>query len=168
MTESSHLVASRPLYIFDLDDTLAITTHRQHIIGGGANGRDKKNWSAYFEKCEEDSPNEPVIKTLKQLRSSGAEVWIWSGRMNTVRAQTVRWLVAHAGFVGAELDPSALLRMREADDWTADHALKQQWLEELMPEDRARLVAVFDDRDRVVDMYRRRGVPCFQVNYGKF
>jgi hypothetical protein len=109
-----------------------------------------------------------VVQTLKQLRQSGAEAWIWSGRMDSVRAQTVRWLVANAGFDCAELDPSGVLRMREVDDWTADHVLKQRWLEEMMPDDRARLIGVFDDRDRVVDMYRRRGIACFQVNYGKF
>ncbi len=168
MTETSHHAPSRPLYIFDLDDTLAITSHRQHLISGASSGRDKKNWHAYFAECEGDTPNHPVVQTLKQLRQSGAEAWIWSGRMGSVRAQTVRWLVANAGFDCADLDPSGVLRMREVDDWTADHVLKQRWLDEMMPDDRARLIGVFDDRDRVVDMYRRRGIACFQVNYGKF
>lgn len=168
MTETSHHAQSRPLYIFDLDDTLAITSHRQHLISGASSGRDKKNWHAYFAECEGDTPNQPVIETLKQLRLSGAEAWIWSGRMDSVRAQTVRWLVAHAGFESGELDSPCILRMRDADDWTADHLLKQRWLGEMQTEDRARLIAVFDDRDRVVDMFRRRQISCFQVNYGNF
>lgn len=34
--------------------------------------------------------------------------------------------------------------------------------------DRRRLVAVFDDRDKVVSMWRARGVACFQVAPGAF
>jgi hypothetical protein len=32
----------------------------------------------------------------------------------------------------------------------------------------ARLVAVFEDRDRMVKMWRAAGVPCFQVAEGEF
>lgn len=35
-------------------------------------------------------------------------------------------------------------------------------------EHRRRLVAVFDDRDKVVSMWRARGVACFQVAPGAF
>ena len=38
----------------------------------------------------------------------------------------------------------------------------------MSPEDRARLVMVFDDRDRVVNMWRRNGVVCAQVAPGDF
>ena len=40
--------------------------------------------------------------------------------------------------------------------------------EEMRPEDRARLVAVFEDRKRVVDMWRENGVTCYQVAPGDF
>ena len=35
-------------------------------------------------------------------------------------------------------------------------------------EDGERLIAVFEDRDRVVAMWRDAGVPCFQVAPGDF
>ena len=37
-----------------------------------------------------------------------------------------------------------------------------------IPPERNRLTAVFDDRDKVVQMWRENGVPCFQVAKGDF
>jgi hypothetical protein len=47
-------------------------------------------------------------------------------------------------------------------------ALKKQWLDSMLVDDRQRLVAVFDDRSSVVKMWRDAGVPCFQVAPGEF
>lgn len=58
--------------------------------------------------------------------------------------------------------------MRQAGDYTADDVLKKQWLDAMLIDDRRRLVAVFDDRDRVVQMWRNAGVTCFQVASGEF
>ena len=58
--------------------------------------------------------------------------------------------------------------MRRAGDFTPDEVLKRKWYEELGSHDKARLVAVFDDRDKVVAMWRSIGVACFQVAPGKF
>jgi hypothetical protein len=30
------------------------------------------------------------------------------------------------------------------------------------------IMCVFDDRDKVVKMWRENGISCFQVNYGDF
>lgn len=58
--------------------------------------------------------------------------------------------------------------MRPAGDTTPDHELKQSWLLSLPNEDRERLMCAFDDRQRVVDMWRRNGVLCCQVAPGDF
>ena len=55
----------RPLYIFDLDGTLALTEHRQHILD---NKDDQQRWQKFFAACVDDHPNLPVIQTLKTLR----------------------------------------------------------------------------------------------------
>jgi hypothetical protein len=42
-------------------------------------------------------------------------------------------------------------------------------VDELSPtHDRMRLMCVFDDRDKVVKMWRDEGVACFQVAPGEF
>jgi hypothetical protein len=51
---------------------------------------------------------------------------------------------------------------------TPDDVLKRQWFDAMLRDDRERLVATFDDRDRVVKMWRDAGVTCFQVAPGEF
>lgn len=110
----------------------------------------------------DDEPNLPVIDTLHALLDAGADVWIWSGRSSEVMEQTKRWLQDH-------LDADDVqLMMRVEGDYTPDEELKAAWLEGMKPSDRRRLVAVFDDRDKVVAMWRLNGVACFQVAPGGF
>lgn len=146
----------KPLYIFDLDGTLADIKHRRHFVEDG-----NKQWHAFFEACIYDTPIWPVIHTLYALRDAGAEVWIYSGRSDQVRRKTELWLSNYTL-------PYNNLRMRTAGDYTPDHLLKKQWYDEMSDEDRARLVAVFDDRNRIVQMWRDQGVTCFQVAEGNF
>lgn len=173
-----------PLYIFDLDGTLADLKHRRHFVEkpqctcppgslqpacntciGFATGtlKYKPNWDAFHAACVDDTPIRPVIDTLCNLRMSGCDIYIWSGRMNTVLAETRQWLLKHVGLTNANE-----LRMRPAGDFTPDDQLKESWLLAMNPEDRARLVMVFDDRDRVVAMWRKHGIVCAQVAPGDF
>lgn len=163
-------MAITPLYIFDLDGTLALIEHRRHFVEGP-----QKDWRAFFAACVDDKPNAPVIRTLQALRKAGAECWIWSGRSDEVRQQTVEWLCKHGCFGHPVTTlpwwPFAAperFRMRPAGDYTPDDELKRRWLDEMEPPEFSRLVAVFDDRDKVVAMWRSLGVPCFQVAPGEF
>jgi hypothetical protein len=160
----------KPLYIFDLDGTLALIEHRRHFVEGP-----KKNWPAFFAACVDDEPNMPVIRTLHALRQAGAEIWIWSGRSDEVRSQTVEWLCKYNCFGWpANTLPAwpfgapERFRMRKAGDHQMDVTLKRGWLAEIEPPEYARLTAVFDDRASVVQMWRDAGVPCFQVAPGDF
>ena len=58
--------------------------------------------------------------------------------------------------------------MRREGDYTPDDELKASWYGDLNLVDRERLVGVFDDRDKVVAMWRSKGVACFQVAPGDF
>ena len=148
----------KPLYIFDLDGTLALIEHRRHFVEG-----ETKDWRAFFAACGDDEPNIPVISVLRALRKSGAEIWIWSGRSDEVRGTTEYWLDVHG-----IMKNSDWLRMRKAGDHQPDVDLKASWLSELNPLDRRRLAATFDDRQSVVDMWRANGITCFQVAPGQF
>lgn len=158
----------KPLYIFDLDGTLALIHHRRHYV---EREREQQNWKGFFLACSGDLPNEPVIKVMESLRRF-ADIWIFSGRSDEVRALTVEWLVKHTSFASSDFDSAFgirdILTMRREGDYTPDDTLKQSWLNSMLDEDRKRLVAVFDDRDRVVNMWRDNGVACFQVAEGEF
>lgn len=152
-----------PLYIFDLDGTLALTEHRQHILD------DKENpdrWQSFFQACVNDSPNWPVISTFNALLKSGADIQIWSGRSAEVMNETLAWIHRYV-VKDIDLDEVNLVMRREGD-FTPDEDLKRGWLQSLNEYDRRRLVAIFDDRQKVVEMWRAEGVACFQVAPGQF
>lgn len=151
-----------PLYIFDIDGTLADGSHRVHHIE-----KSPKDWDTYFSLCGDDAPIASVIQTLRDLYYSGCEIRFFSGRSEVVRNLTIDWLSRYTVYGPHDLD-EARLRMRPAGDHCDDPILKRRFLDEMHPADRARLVAVFDDRDRVVSMWREAGVRCYQVAPGAF
>jgi hypothetical protein len=152
----------KPLYIFDLDGTLALIDHRVHLLDSD----DPKKWRRFYAACDQDAPNIPVLNTMERL-GFFADIWIFSGRSDEVRDKTVTWLAQNTTFMTHDLE-GPMLRMRAEGDYTPDDALKAQWYDAMLVDDRARLIATFDDRDRVVQMWRKKGVTCFQCANGEF
>lgn len=149
-----------PLYIFDLDGTLADQMHRRPLLEQG-------DWAAYFDACPGDTPIRPVIEIMHALYWAGADLWVFSGRSDRVRTQTIDWLRTHTVFSKSDFREEQVV-MRRAGDTRPDDAIKQEMLDNMLDVDRKRLVGVFDDRDRVVAMWRRNGIQCFQVAPGDF
>ncbi|WID41979.1 3'-phosphatase, 5'-polynucleotide kinase [Pseudomonas phage ZQG1] len=149
---------NKPYYIFDLDGTLALCDHRAHFIDGS---KPKKDWDAYFEACSYDEPNPMVIDVLHALRQSGHGIAIWTGRSIKVQDQTVKWLLSK-GIMKFNL------RMRPEGCKIPDYRLKQQWWANLEQPQRWMCRGVFEDRQQVVDMWRKEGLTCFQVAPGNF
>lgn len=144
-------------YVFDLDGTLALIDHRSHFVRDG-----NRQWNEFFEACDKDEPNWSVIDTFNLLVESGYCVEIWSGRSDQVREKTEEWLDHYVA--GGS---SRLKRMRPAKDYQKDSDLKRSWLNEERDAGN-QIIAVFDDRQQVVDMWREEGVACFQVAPGDF
>ena len=152
------------IIIFDLDGTLADCSHRLHYIVPPVNDNGghvfKKDWRSYFAECENDAPILHTIELLKLLYDT-YDIWIVSGRSDECEKQTRSWLHFH---LKNSFDK---LIMRKAGDFTDDDKLKVSWLDDgTIPIDR--VFCVFDDRTRVVNSWRSRGIPCFQVAEGDF
>jgi hypothetical protein len=142
------------IILFDLDGTLALIEHRQHYVRGK-----KKRWRDFFAACIDDTPNAPLI-TLLHVLYRQFQIYIVSGRSDEVRAQTEDWLLRHQV-------PYHRLIMRKEGDYTPDNVLKRSWVEDgTLPKNR--ILCVFDDRDKVVKMWREMGLPCYQVAEGNF
>lgn len=155
----------KSLYIFDLDGTLALIEHRRPILDDSSNSN---RWDDFYEVCDKDSPNEKIIKIFHSLnRVDITDIWIWSGRSERVKEKTINWLDNHVWLYGVRYG-HIHLKMRPFDDSTPDQDLKRKWYEELSQEDKGRLVAIFDDRKIVVDMWRSLGITCLQVAHGDF
>jgi hypothetical protein len=144
----------KDIVIFDLDGTIANIEHRQHLVAGR-----KKRWREFFAACIDDQPHEAVIVILRNLYPQ-FQIYLVSGRSDEVRPQTEAWLEANRV-------PHHKLIMRRENDYTPDHILKIRWVDEgLIPKER--ILCVFDDRDKVVKMWRDAHLPCFQVAEGNF
>ena len=149
--------------IFDLDGTLADITKRREM-STKENG--KIDWDIFFDPNNIwfDLPNEPVI-TMAQLLSDKHRIVIFSGRSKATKDETKRWL--------KKFDvPFDVIKMRPtSNEWKfmPDDELKQHWLDSLFKDEKKQdILCVFDDRQKVVDMWRRNGITCFQVDDGKF
>jgi len=142
------------LILFDLDGTIALIEHRRHFVEG-----ETKDWTAFYAACPNDKPNGPVIELMPYYRFGDDEIWILSGRSAEVRAETEAWLAKH------EIMYDRLL-MRPEGDFTPDEELKKAWY--FQHEMQGRVRVVYDDRDKVVKMWRELGLTCFQVAPGDF
>lgn len=137
-------------YVFDLDGTLADLAHRRHFL-------DAKDYRGFFAAVGEDAPIPPVIGVLNALYAAGNKIEIWSGRSDECRAETEAWLARHGVPAGVTVI------MRTAGDRRPDELVKREFLRGVDQPD-----VIFDDRQRVVDMWRAKGIPCFQVAPGDF
>lgn len=153
----------KPLYIFDIDGTLTLTDHRNPILATD----DPDKWDKFYAACVGDRPHTPVISILEALYAAGSEIWFFTGRSAVVREETIQWFLTHTG-IPEEVLRSAALTMRDDKDHTEDYKLKQMWYDNMFDVDKARLVCVFEDRKRVVDMWRSIGVPAIHVAPGEF
>jgi len=145
--------------IFDLDGTLADIEERR-ALAVKADG--KINWGIFFnpENIKLDKPLQKTIFLLQTLRSQGLGIAILSGRGEETRAATEHWLKE----AGVEWDK---LIMRPVQNYEPDDELKLTWLNAEFP-NRDQILCVFDDRDKVVAMWRREGLLCCQVAPGDF
>lgn len=144
----------KEVIIFDLDGTIALIDHRKHFIECPSSEQD---WSSFYEACDEDELNQPIAAIIEQL-SFDYYILIMSGRSAQVRNKTVEWLLKN----GISYDK---LIMRPEVDFTPDEILKKKWAEEVGLE---KIAMVFDDRDKVVKMWRSLGLTCLQVAEGSF
>lgn len=131
--------------LVDIDGTVALM-----------NGRSPFDWSRVIE----DDPNWPVIQTVRAMREYGYKVIFMSGRDEVCRPQTEEWLK----WVNV---PIEALHMRRHRDNRKDSVVKLELFDQHV-RDRYNVVAVFDDRQQVVDMWRSLGLTVMQVAEGKF
>lgn len=141
-----------PAFVFDLDGTVCDVSHRRQWVA-----TKPKNWDAWNVGISEDKPNIPVLETLQAL-STGFPIILVSGRGEEYRQVTEEWLETN-GVTYHQLF------MRPAGDHRPDDEVKSELADEV--EKTYRILGVFDDRKRVVDMWISRGIFVFDVGQGK-
>jgi len=134
-------------WIVDVDGTLALNTHRNPYA---------------WREAGDDVPNLAVVTASQALAAhpSVAAIIVISGREERARDITAHWLES-------EGVPFDLLLMRPNGDFRSDETVKEELFRRHV-EPSYFVLGVMDDRDRVVRMWRRLGLVCFQVAEGSF
>lgn len=141
--------------IVDIDGTLADISHRRHFVE-----TKPKNWAAFEKLAHLDPVHEHIAEVVRMMYDYGWTVLIVSGRGEQQRTTTIDWLwsnqISHHG-----------VYMRAKLDYRADDIVKSEILDMILASGRTPTL-VLDDRDRVVKMWRDRGLKVIQVAEGDF
>ena len=150
----------KDIIVCDLDGTLCNIDHRTHFVQVAQGER--KDWDSFFNGVPNDTVNEPVLEVLDAFKSGQQmyEIVFCSGRPERCRLDTIEWIEAYVGYGYYKL------YMRQDGDFRSDDIVKQEILDKHI--DKERVLFVLDDRNQVVDMWRRNGLTCFQVAEGDF
>jgi len=133
--------------ICDLDGTLAL--HNNRI------------WNEY-DKVLTDDVNNNIAELIRALKyGNGYRIIIISGREDWCKKDTKEWLEKND-------IPFDELFMRKTKDYRKDCLIKKEIYEEYI-KDNYNILFAIDDRNQVVDMWRKElNITCLQVNYGDF
>ena len=115
-----------------------------------------------YEKCDTDEPEDRVLQVVYDLYSAGYEVLFVSGRekVGNCELKTSQWISNH--YAG-----TFKLFMRNEGDHRADKLVKEEIYHEYI-EPNYDVVAVIDDRNQCVDLWRSLGLLALQSYYGDF
>ena len=130
--------------IFDIDGTLAVMGDRSPYDGAAV-------WK--------DTPNHDVATALTMHVEAQHTVYIVSGRDEVYREVTEKWLDSH----GIKYD-ALLMRPTEEGNKREDSIIKHELFNKHIRPLGYRILGVYDDRHRVLRMWRELGLTTFHVN----
>lgn len=138
--------------IFDIDGTLALMNDR----------------SPYdLEKCGEDTPNLMVVNLLRMFHEKGYTILTVSGRESGTKEEPLRYYDMTVEWLNKLDIPWYQHMQRQQGDQRKDDIVKEEifWNKIVQHYD---VKLAVDDRNQVVEMWRRLGIECWQVNHGDF
>lgn len=168
--------------LVDMDGTLADLEHRRQYVNFkcdkcGGNGLDgqpcdfdnikhaRKNWPKFYEELSKDTLRQDVLDqveaTLATARDEGKRTFfiVLSARPENYRKETEDWMERMG------IDDYSALIMRRAGDSREDSIVKRELLNKYF-KDKSKIIKVFDDRPRVIRMWREEGLDVVDVGDG--
>ena len=137
----------RDAVIFDIDGVLANNDHRVHHLTPP-----DPDWNAFFEACGFDDVYQDAWNLVRLLRQNYAIVLI-TGRPEWVRPHTVDWL-------DKKVIQFTQMVMRPDSYSIPGDVFKSLIVDELRSDFEFKMA--FEDNTQTVQMYRDRGIPCWQ------
>lgn len=141
--------------IVDIDGTLSDPNHRRHHVEG-----DNNDWEKFFEKVDDDGLKDWCREIIDRFKYD-YNILLVTGRPERsidgvdVKQKTIDWLEAY----GVHWDR---LVMRKAGDVRKDTVVKQEMLDEDLPDPDDVLFAL-DDREDIAEMWRENGIVCLRT-----
>ena len=132
--------------IYDVDGTLAHNNGKRGYF----------DWNKVYV----DVVDEKVRETLNVFKNSGYKIIIVTGRDGSCEELTKNWLKTN----NIHFDQ---FFMRQEDDFRKDTVIKKEIYNNHI-KDNFNILGVFDDREKVVSMWRELGLKCYQVIDGLY
>ena len=145
---------SKNIIVFDLDGTLSLVGERI-----GHLRKTPKDYDAFYDAVGDDIIFREIVTIFRALGLIGYKLNIVTGRRETTRNDTVNWLSENGIW-----DYTHRLYMRGEDDRRPDTEVKEELVADFMDE----ILMVFEDRTRMVEWWRSKGITCLQVSEGNF
>jgi len=141
--------------LVDLDGTLCDVEHRvQHVQ------TKNKNWKMFHDLMVHDDLNHWCFELIEAMSDRGYKIIFVTGRGEPWRAPTESWLTKHK--IKYEH-----LYMRGVLDHREDSDVKEDIYQHMI-EQRYQVLFVVDDRQSVVDRWRKLKLTCLQCAPGNF
>ncbi|MFF2780013.1 hypothetical protein ACFVU3_34555 [Streptomyces sp. NPDC058052] len=141
---------TRPLAVFDLDNTLAATAHRQHFLE-----RRPRDWDGFFAAAPDDPPLAEGV-ALCRSAAEECEVVYLTGRPERCRRDTLAWLAAQGL-------PEGPVHMRRHRDFRPARVTKVEILRRLGAGREVRMLV--DDDALVCDAAEAAGFPVVRARW---
>ncbi|EFW1905025.1 AAA family ATPase [Shigella sonnei] len=138
--------------IFDLDGTLAL-----HVARGPYE----------LDKLSTDATNPMVVEYVKMLHQAGYTIITVSGRESGTKEDSMCYYEATKKWMDSFSIPWEMHIQRNQGDTRKDDVVKEELFWNCIAPYYDVKLAV-DDRNQVVEMWRRIGLECWQVNHGDF
>lgn len=147
-----------PYIVFDIDGTLANIKHRLPYIKS-----EKPDWDSFNESMDKDALNLPVAQIYYKMcdsrhNANHPSIFV-TGRPQDYQHKTEQWLLRN------KLVPNYLF-MRPAGDYRSDVEIKTEIIDKYIK--MAPILFVIDDRDKIVEMWRKLGYKCLQCQKGDY
>lgn len=148
MALSSGRFPYRNIILCDIDGTIADLTHRLHYIKDG-----NRDWDSFFAEVGDDDFRRDVWKqVVADAKENDARIIFLSGRSDIAREDTETWLWQHCG---GDINMPIVLMRREFDR-RPDTDVKRDIFDWHFND--YNIVRVYDDRPRLVSMWREMGL----------
>ena len=141
--------------IFDVDGTIADVVHRRHFVNGN------NDWDSFRKETVNDTPVQWVCDIAKRFIAQGDEVAFFSARNESERDITEKQI---SDWIG---DGHKGVFLRPDGDFTPDDVFKSELADKFIDMG-GKIDLIFDDRQKVVDMWRDKGFTVVQVADGDF